>query len=94
MYTSMLNVTDGTQLANEMEESIESDVRNHYSAPVVSNLLGKCSFLDPRLKQTFCFDDDSVQEILLEVETLISRTSNTTDLDSESEPPPIETRKV
>ncbi len=65
MYTTMLNVTDsGTQLENAMKERMESDLRNRYSA-VISNLLDKCSFLDPRFKQTFCFGDDPVQEIIL-----------------------------
>ncbi len=65
MYTTMLNETDsGTQLENAMKERMESDLRNRYSA-VISNLLDKCSFLDPRFKQTFCFGDDPVQEIIL-----------------------------
>jgi len=47
---SLVSSDDDKGFAKELKMAISSDLRLRYSEPEVSDLLGKCSFLDPKFR--------------------------------------------
>ena len=60
---------DDTALTCEIKDRINSDLEHRYAGTVVSMLLDKCSFLDPRFKDKYKLTNESVQILLQEVES-------------------------
>ncbi len=84
---------DDSTLTKEIKSRIESDLRNRYLPVAMSLLLDKSTFIDPRFKQSFSFDDDIVKEILVEMEDFLTNEQPVTASYPDFEPPPAKNGK-
>ena len=97
---------DDIALAKEMKLAISNDLRPRYSAPDISILLDKCTFLDPRFRAGYLVDSegtkvriaDEAVVILMNIDDCTSSDSTQYATDSEStyigSQPPRKNEKV
>ena len=69
---------DDTPLTNEIKQRIKNDLDSRYQSVEMSSLLGTCSFLDPRFKDKFTIEDETVVALMDEITMLdeIERSNN------------------
>ena len=75
-------------LVAEMKSAIVGDLANHYDSPVISTLLDKCCFLDPRFKTNYIIGDKKL--ITAELELEVTKSSTCTSLADDNSPMALE----
>ena len=83
---TLLNPSDDdVALAKEMNLAISNDLRPRYSAPDISVLLDKCTFLDPRFRTSHLNDSEGTKvRIADEAVVILMNTDASTSCDSTS----------
>ena len=67
VYEKMLvQKDDDTTLTCEIKDRVRCDLESRYAARDTNLFLDKCSFLDPRFKDTFGITDEPVEAVLAE----------------------------
>jgi len=61
---------DDTDLNLEIRECIKSDLDNQYQSDEMSSLLDTCTFLDPRFKDKFTMEDETIMNLMDEIKIL------------------------
>lgn len=97
MDITMLNDQDQVQDENttfrkEIKPRIKHDLKNRYLSAEITHLLDKCTFVDKWFKHSFTLDDDTVKEILTEIENL-ANAEHPTSVAPQPEPPPAKQGK-
>jgi len=78
---------DDTDLALEIKEHIKSDLDSRYQSDEMSSLLDTCAFLDPRFKDKFTMEDDTIMNLMDEIKILNgNETSSTAEQLPEDDP--------
>ena len=61
---------DDTALAIEIKQRIKNDLDNQYQSDEMSSLLDTCAFFDPRFKDKFTMEDETVVALMDEIKML------------------------
>ena len=61
---------DDTDLTIEIKQRIKNDIDSRYQSDEMSSLLDTCAFLDPRFKDKFTIEDETVVTLMDEVKML------------------------
>lgn len=61
---------DDTTMTTEIKQRIKSDLDGRYQSDEMSSLLDTCAFLDPRFKDKFSLEDETVVTLMNEIEML------------------------
>ena len=68
IYDKMVSPKEeDSTLTCEIKSRIKNDLEGRYATAEIYLLLDICSFLDPRFKGNFSFDDEAVQTIITEL---------------------------
>ena len=61
---------DDTDLTLEIKEHIKSDFDSWYQNDEMSSMLDTCTFLDPRFKDKFTMEDETIMNLMDEIKIL------------------------
>ena len=66
----MIPKDDDTDLTIEVKRRIKSDLDSRYQSDEMSSLLDTCAFLDPRFKDRFTMEDETIVTLMNEIKIL------------------------